>query len=96
MNRYMTCIKEMNTFIQPGCIKFIKVTDKIHLLCYISFILQINAVLFNIKIYYGFIKVLSCTNVLNIDNNKKANQHIRKISEGSCDTEDLNNDALHH
>ncbi len=37
--------------------------------------------------------------VLNIDNNNNnnviwtANQHIRMISEGSCDTEDWSNDA---
>ncbi len=41
--------------------------------------------------------------VFNIDNNNvswAANQHIRMISEGSCDTEDWSNDAdnsaLHH
>ncbi len=42
------------------------------------------------------------TTVFNIDNNVswEANQHIRMISEGSCDTEDWSNDAensaLHH
>ncbi len=44
----------------------------------------------------------SSTTVFNIDNKKSAsaNQHIRIISEGSCDTEDWRNDAensaLHH
>ncbi len=34
-------------------------------------------------------KMISNSTVLNIDNNKKApNQHIKMISEGSCDTED--------
>ncbi len=47
--------------------------------------------------HYGFPKkkIFSSTTVLNIDNNQKwaANQHIRMISEGSCDTEDWSNDA---
>ncbi len=41
-----------------------------------------------------------CSTVLNIDNNNynkniywTANQHIRMISEGSCDTEDLSSEA---
>ncbi len=43
-------------------------------------------------------KILSCTNVLNIDNiswniSWASNQHIKMISEGSCDTEDWSNDA---
>ncbi len=46
--------------------------------------------------YHGF-KILSRTTVFNIDTNKKCflrpNQHIRMISEGSCDTEDWSNDA---
>jgi len=43
--------------------------------------------------------ILSSTNVFIIDDNnknvslKKLNQHIRMISEGSCDTEDWSNDA---
>ncbi len=42
--------------------------------------------------------IISSTTVFNIDNNKKyvswaANQHIRMISEGSCDTEDRSSDA---
>jgi len=47
-------------------------------------------------------KMLSSTTVFSIDNNKRLfpNQHIRVISEGSCDTEDWSNDAensaLHH
>ncbi len=44
-------------------------------------------------------KILSSTAVFSI-NNKAPNQHIRMISEGSCDTEDSSNDAensaLHH
>ncbi len=43
-------------------------------------------------------KILSCTTVFNIDNNKKyalssKSAYIRRISEGSCDTEDWCNDA---
>ncbi len=41
-------------------------------------------------------KYLSSATVASIDNNKcfwAANQHIRMISEESCDTEDWNNDA---
>ncbi len=42
-------------------------------------------------------KILSSTTVFNNDNNKmffkQKNQHIRMISEGSCDTEDWSNDA---
>ncbi len=40
-------------------------------------------------------KILSSTNVFNIDDNIywAQNQYIRIISEGSCDTEDWNNDA---
>ncbi len=47
-------------------------------------------------------KILSSTTVINIDNNKKnvawaPNQHIKIISEGSCDTEVWSeNSALHH
>ncbi len=39
-------------------------------------------------------KILSGTTVFNIDSNvsRAANQHIRVISEGSCDTEDWSND----
>jgi len=60
---------------------------------------QINAVLLNftflrkkITVYHKNIKHF------NIDNNKKCfwadiDQHIRMISEGSCDTEDWSNDA---
>ncbi len=39
-------------------------------------------------------KILSSTTVFNTDNNNvcwATNQHIRMISEGSCDTEDLSN-----
>ncbi len=49
--------------------------------------------------YNGFQKILSSTTNLNIDNKKKnndswtLNQRIRIISEGSCDTEDWNNDS---
>ncbi len=40
-------------------------------------------------------KIWSSTAVFNIDNKVSwaANQHIRMISEGSCDTEDWSNDA---
>ncbi len=63
------------------------------------------------KTFHGFTKILSCTTVFNIGNNIiiiiiyfilffAANQHIRLISERSCDTEDWSNDAencaLHH
>ncbi len=45
------------------------------------------------------IKIWSST-VFNIDNNNKcflaSNQHIRMVSEGSCDTEDWSNDAENH
>jgi len=34
-------------------------------------------------------KILSSTTILNCDNNIKMFQHIRMISEGSCDTEEL-------
>ncbi len=37
-------------------------------------------------------KILSSTNVLNIDH-ISSNQHIKMISERSCDTEDWSNDA---
>ncbi len=43
--------------------------------------------------------MLSSTNIFNFYNNKKCylstelNQHIRMISEGSCDTEDWSDDA---
>ncbi len=44
-----------------------------------------------------FPQILCSTAVFNIDINKNvswaANQHIRMISEGSCDTEDWRNDA---
>jgi len=50
---------------------------------YIKAIYNVNAVLMNF--------------IFNIDNNKNiswaSNHHIRMISEGSCDTEDLSNDA---
>ncbi len=40
-------------------------------------------------------KILCNTTVFKIDNDNKweAGQHIRMISEGSCDTEDRSNDA---
>ncbi len=46
------------------------------------------------KMYHSFHKFHNST-VFNIDNNQKCffNQHIRIISEGSCDTEDWRNDA---
>ncbi len=43
-----------------------------------------------------FHKILSRATVINFDNNKTfwaPTQHFRKISEGSCDTEDWSNDA---
>ncbi len=59
---------------------------------------QINAVLFTLIFIKEFsTKILSSTTVFNIDDDKKvswvANQHIRMISEESCDTEDKSNDA---
>ncbi len=46
---------------------------------------------------YSFHKILSSTAVFNTGNNKNvssaANQHIRMISEGSCDTKYWSNDA---
>ncbi len=72
------------------------------------FLFQINAVLSNFLSIKGYwkqcitvsMKIWSSTIVFNIDNNQKcfwffwaANQHIRIISEGSCDTEDWSNDA---
>ncbi len=43
-------------------------------------------------------KKIKQQNLFNTDNNKHLywapNQHIRMISEGSCDTEDWSNDAL--
>ncbi len=43
-----------------------------------------------------FIEILSTTSVFEIYNNKnfekQPNQHIRMISEGSCDTEDWSNE----
>ncbi len=52
----------------------------------------------SIKRIHSFHKIIiSSTTVSNIDNNKNvswaANQYIRMISEGSCDTEDWSNDA---
>ncbi len=45
-------------------------------------------------------KILSSTNVFNIDDKRFLEQHIIMISEESCDTEDWSNDAentaLHH
>ncbi len=43
---------------------------------------------------HSFYKILSRAAIFNIHNKKKsANQYIRMISEGSCDTEDWSNDA---
>jgi len=45
---------------------------------------------------YIYIYILSSKTDFNIDNKKVSwalNQHIRMISEGSCDTEDWSNDA---
>ncbi len=57
---------------------------------------QINAVLLNFLILkkHSFHKNMKHTTVFNIDNKKcfwAANQHIRMISEESCDTEDWSN-----
>ncbi len=58
------------------------------------------AFIFSLCIYQIFIKnaeLLCSTAAFNMDNNKTclwaADQHIRMISEGSCDSEDWSNDA---
>ncbi len=96
--------KEMNTFIQQGCIKLIKCDSKTLNKSFLmlqkisisnkcsSFILSVYQ---NILIKGVSTKIWSITTVFNIDNTFSwaAHQHIIMISEGSCDTEDWNNDA---
>ncbi len=91
-------LKEINTFIQKRRIKFIK-SDSKDFCVTKKIIFQLNAVLLN----FLFIKEIwkKCITVLTqlflaliISNVSWApNQHIRLISEGSCDTEDCSNDA---
>ncbi len=81
----------MNAFIQQGRIKFIKsdsngiynVTEVCTSNKCCSFELSIHQRILK-KLYHGFHKSIS---------NKNYFQHIRMISEGSCDTEDCSNDA---
>jgi len=46
-----------------------------------------------ITIYRKILSSISVININNNNNNIAANQHIRMISQGSCDTEDWSNDA---
>ncbi len=70
-----------------------------------TFIMSHKAVLLNfplikgfiLKMYHGFYKKISSTSVFNINNTNILSrfQHIRLITEGSCDTEDWSeNSAL--
>ncbi len=92
----------MNTFILQGCIKLIKsdiynviMLQKIQFQC-CSFELSFHQAILTKEMYVS-LKLLSSTTAFNIDNYQKcfcaAKQHIRMISEGSCDTEDWSNDA---
>ncbi len=103
--------KEINTFIQQGCIKLIKCDSKTLNKSFLmlqkisisnkcsSFILSVyqNILIKGVSTKYEVSQLFS-----NIDNTFSwaANQHIRMIYEGSCDTEDWSNDAknsdLHH
>ncbi len=95
-------LKEINTFIQQGCIKLIKSDSKD--LQYIFFL--INAVLLNflfikeswkIKYITFSTKIWSSTTVFNIDNNQKWFLSSKSVYYNdfwrSCDTEDWSNDA---
>jgi len=59
-----------------------------------------KSIRFQKKNIYIYIYIYRAAQLSKIDNNWVSNQHIRMISEGSCDTEDWSNDAensaLHH
>ncbi len=85
--------KEINTFIQEGCVKWINVIVKTYIVRKYFYFEQM---LFFLTLYSSKKK--------SITGSKKQyeaaqqfqhiiNQHIRVISEGSCDTEDWSNDA---
>ncbi len=81
----------INTFTQQGCIKLMKSDTKdIYNVAKIS--ISYKCCSFELSTI-----ILSSLTVFIIDNNQKcswaANQHMRMISEGSCDTEDWSNDA---
>ncbi len=91
-------LKEINTFIQKRRIKFIK-SDSKDFCVTKKYIFQLNAVLLNFlfieESWKKCITVLSQLFLALIISNVSwaPNQHIRMISEGSCDTEDYSNDA---
>ncbi len=81
------CFKEIHIFIQNRCIKLIKSGSKN--IYDVKKINLSNKLTFYSKIMGGgdlapFSQKYEAASVFNIDNN----QHIRMISEGSCDTED--------
>ncbi len=81
---------EINTCIQQGCIKLIKSDSKD----------MYNEDLFKNKFPQKHKGAQRFTKLFIRNVSWAANQHIRMISEGSCDTEDWSNDAgnsaLHH
>ncbi len=103
-NFFSCFLKEINTFIQKGHIKLFKWQYR-YLYCYKRFLFQIKAVLLNsllskeswkIKCIMVSTKIWSSTTVFNIANTQRfLEQHIRMISEESCDIEDWSNDAEH-
>ncbi len=103
-NFMYVCIyfKEITTFIQQGCIKLIKSDTKRDIYNVTKDLFQICCS-FEKKNYLRilkiiFIKVLRSTLfptliIIIINVSWAANQHIRMITKGSCDTEDWSNDA---
>ncbi len=88
--------KEINTFIQEGCVKLINVIVKTYIVRkdfyfeQMLFFWTLYSSKNQRKKYHMFQKtILSSTTVSTLI----INQHIRMISEGSCDTEDWSNDA---
>ncbi len=70
----------MNTFIHQLCIELLKRNIKYIYIVKKRFLFQINVELFS--------TLIILRNVL-----LAPNQHIRRISKGSCDTKDWSNDA---
>ncbi len=96
-------LKEMNTFLQQGCIKFIESNSK-DIYNVTKIYISNKRCSFELSIHLWFLKNKmyqfpqnSSTTVFNIDNNQKCFLSSKSAyyydSEGSCDTEDWSNDA---
>ncbi len=79
-------MKKVKTFVYQECMKLIENDSE-------SDKLSIHQKIKSIKKCIYITKIETCFNTDNKNISWAANQHIRMISEGSCDTEDLHDDA---